>query len=83
MRDTARRTPPHGRGRRPKEPTTVLNLRISNSIYDRYICCARRSRIPVRTLLRHVLTQHAPRGTLLDLTTGSAHETSGQEPFRW
>lgn len=82
MRDTARRTPPHGRGRRPKEPTTVLNLRISNSIYDRYICCARRSRIPVRTLLRRVLTLHAPPPALV-ATTGSAHETTGQQPFKW
>lgn len=48
------------RGRPRKEPTLVLNFRIPISVYDAYIRYALRHRLPVRSIVRHIVTLHRP-----------------------
>ncbi len=49
------------KGRLRREPTLVVSVRVAVSTYDRYCEEARHSGHHVRTVLRRVLTRHAPR----------------------
>lgn len=48
------------RGQPRKAQTLVVNVRIRADVYDAYCRAALKSRQPVRSVLRHVLTLHAP-----------------------
>jgi len=49
------------KGRLRREPTIVVSVRMTESVYDRYCEDARLGGHHVRTVLRRVLTRHAPR----------------------
>ncbi len=49
------------RGRPHTPPTIVVSVRLPAEIYDGYCRCARRARLPVRAVLRQVLTFYVPR----------------------
>lgn len=63
--------PKRKRGRKKLEGTLIINVRLPISIYDIYCRVALRMRpgTKVRTVLRHVLTIHAP-------TEGEGHGRS-------
>lgn len=48
------------RGRPRKAQTMVIKVRLGVDVYDAYCRVALKSRQPVRSVLRHVLTIHAP-----------------------
>jgi hypothetical protein len=48
------------RGRPRLNRTLVVNVRLTIATYDAYCRCAVQSGQDVRTILRHVLTLHAP-----------------------
>lgn len=48
------------RGRPRKVQTTVVQIRIGTDVYDAYCRAALKSRQPLRSVLRRVLTIHAP-----------------------
>lgn len=50
--------PRRGRPRGPE--TLVVNVRLSSELYDRYCVRALHARVPVRRLLRYILTRYAP-----------------------
>jgi hypothetical protein len=55
--------PKKKRGRKRKIGTLVINVRIPIDVYDRYCIVAQRTRpgpISVRSVLRHIITLHAP-----------------------
>ena len=49
------------RGRPHTPPTIVVSVRLPAEIYDGYCRCARRAKLPVRAVLRQILTFYAPR----------------------
>lgn len=48
------------RGRPKKAPTVQVQVRMVATAYDAYCRTALSARVPVRTVLRHVLELHAP-----------------------
>jgi hypothetical protein len=51
---------PKKRGRPRKRATMVVNVRIPVDVYDAYCRCAHHHDAYVRSILRHILTLHAP-----------------------
>jgi hypothetical protein len=49
-----------GRGRPRSARTLVINVRLTEDVYDAYCRSALRSRVPVRQVLRRVLSRYAP-----------------------
>lgn len=50
------------KGGRPGDPNTlVISVRLPEHVYDAYIKTARRHDVDVRTVMRRILTVHAPK----------------------
>lgn len=54
---------PIQKGRLRREATLIVSVRLPASVYDRYCQQANHSGYSVRSVLRRVLTKHAPRVT--------------------